>query len=1070
MLKFLFGRSGSGKTAHVINRIRRRVEEGKRTYLLVPEQQAFISESMLAFLPPSSALCFEVVSFTRLCRIVFGEYGGLVDARAGSGARNLVMWQTLREISSILKEYKRVKTDRELSALMLSTVDELRANGITPEDCQRAAEECEDERLAAKLSDVSAIYAGFCENLSSMMGEGAMAAENMLPRLTDLLRQHRYFEGSEIFVDSFQSFTAEERRVLEQLSLQADVTVTFCCDADRRTRRQPHTASICDEVDHFLRFAKEQGVPTESITPDALPRTEKAALLRLEKGLWDFSVRKDSVTPLKKEEEDDVELAVCKNEYEEATFAALRILQAHRSGVPFSSIALIARDVESRKGILDAVLERAGIPYFYSEKTDLSTTAAARLCFSALRCIIYNFRLSDVLTLLKTGLCGIKPIDADLFEDYCYTWSINGSAFADRWSMHPDGYTTDPLTDRAKNILLAANRVRETLIPPLLTLKRRLAAASDDTRESCRALYDYLSDAGLAEELAREAERELSEGHLREAGETLRLYDLLVTAITEISEVLSDTKTSPEDLLLSLEIMLRNTDMGSVPSVSSCVTVGSAATLRVENVRVAILLGLCEGEFPASYSPSGVFNENERGELERLKLKLAAREDTVSSDELFYLYRAMTKPSERLILCTCTSRIGGGTRTPSTAVTRAQLLLPHLKEKKTVFTLSTVRRIAALLEDGEEDDKALAERLSEPPVTEERTDQPISATLVRNIFSSKLYLSKSSISTFAECPYKYWCKYVLALREKKISAVSYNNSGTIIHYILEHFIDECKLPDGSLRQMSDEETVLAVNRLMKQYIDGIGCALPPSAMFTFSRLRDLTLIMVKSVTDEFAASDFRIVAQEMRISESAENALCPIEIRVTEEQDSPVVVLGGTIDRVDCYDNGEKQFLRVVDYKTGTHAFDVARVADGQDLQLPAYLFTAALEENKKYFGSDKPLVPASALFLSATESSGEVSTKRSGFILKDEELLRAASSSMDKQILAGITVKDGVISGGAAVSEEGIAEMDRILRSSIRDCAKSIFDGDAKRTPSKTACKFCFLRDSCPVAVISKY
>jgi ATP-dependent helicase/nuclease subunit B len=257
---------------------------------------------------------------------------------------------------------------------------------------------------------------------------------------------------------------------------------------------------------------------------------------------------------------------------------------------------------------------------------------------------------------------------------------------------------------------------------------------------------------------------------------------------------------------------------------------------------------------------------------------------------------------------------------------------------------------------------------------------------------------------------------------------------------------------------------------MKQYIDGIGCALPPSAMFTFSRLRDLTLIMVKSVTDEFAASDFRIVAQEMRISESAENALCPIEIRVTEEQDSPVVVLGGTIDRVDCYDNGEKQFLRVVDYKTGTHAFDVARVADGQDLQLPAYLFTAALEENKKYFGSDKPLVPASALFLSATESSGEVSTKRSGFILKDEELLRAASSSMDKQILAGITVKDGVISGGAAVSEEGIAEMDRILRSSIRDCAKSIFDGDAKRTPSKTACKFCFLRDSCPVAVISKY
>ena len=75
MLTFLFGRPGSGKTSYIIEQIKGSVASGTQTYLLVPEQQAFISESMLADLPASSALCFEVVSFSRLCEKVFGEIG-----------------------------------------------------------------------------------------------------------------------------------------------------------------------------------------------------------------------------------------------------------------------------------------------------------------------------------------------------------------------------------------------------------------------------------------------------------------------------------------------------------------------------------------------------------------------------------------------------------------------------------------------------------------------------------------------------------------------------------------------------------------------------------------------------------------------------------------------------------------------------------------------------------------------------------------------------------------------------------------------------------------------------------
>jgi ATP-dependent helicase/DNAse subunit B len=221
------------------------------------------------------------------------------------------------------------------------------------------------------------------------------------------------------------------------------------------------------------------------------------------------------------------------------------------------------------------------------------------------------------------------------------------------------------------------------------------------------------------------------------------------------------------------------------------------------------------------------------------------------------------------------------------------------------------------------------------------------------------------------------------------------------------------------------------------------------------------------VIDEFADSSFKVLAQELRISEEREDALKPLEININETPDSPKIILGGIIDRVDFFDGEDKRYIRIVDYKTGSHPFSIEALDDGTDVQLPAYLFTAALEKNKEIIGGEKEIFPASALFLSANESAGKVTPERSGFMLDDIELLRAASGELDKKILAGIDVdkSTGTVKKRNAVSEEEIHEIDRSLRESIACTGRSIFEGKAPRTPSPDACKFCFLRSGCPVA-----
>ena len=199
------------------------------------------------------------------------------------------------------------------------------------------------------------------------------------------------------------------------------------------------------------------------------------------------------------------------------------------------------------------------------------------------------------------------------------------------------------------------------------------------------------------------------------------------------------------------------------------------------------------------------------------------------------------------------------------------------------------------------------------------------------------------------------------------------------------------------------------------------------------------------------------------LDKQKESVYCYIH-RYIQSKDGFVstVFFGGVIDRIDCYDNGDKRFLRVVDYKTGSHKFDASKVATGEDIQLPAYLFTAANESNQKLYGDGGNISPASALFLSADESEGKITPVRSGFILGEDEILNASNNAPEPE---GKKKKKSS-KGDLAVSGEEFKSIESDFRSSISHIGESIYSGNIPKTPSENSCKFCTMRDSCTSAV----
>ena len=141
MLQLILGRSGTGKTGTVFERIR---AEGARRpqILIVPEQRSHDSERALCERVGAQAALFgEVLSFTRLAGRVFDAHGGGAVRSLDAGGRMLLLYAALRQISEQLTVYRRPSRKPAFLTGMLSTVDELKTCRISSDALWKAGEE-----------------------------------------------------------------------------------------------------------------------------------------------------------------------------------------------------------------------------------------------------------------------------------------------------------------------------------------------------------------------------------------------------------------------------------------------------------------------------------------------------------------------------------------------------------------------------------------------------------------------------------------------------------------------------------------------------------------------------------------------------------------------------------------------------------------------------------------------------------------------------------------------------------------------------------------------------------------
>lgn len=1094
MIKFIFGAQGHGKTSYLLELLRKDAEAGKPCLLIVPEQEAVTAERMtLEALPPSAQLTLEVLNFSRLYNRVCREYGGLSYSYITKPQRHVLMWRALRETAPLLKAYgQNAVSDPAFAGTMLSTVSELKCSAVTNGMLEEAASECESTSpsLSARLSDISLIYGAYDLLVSEKYSDSA----DDLSKLCDLLDEHDFFCGRNVYIDSFTSFTAVEHRVMERIFKGADSTVVTV-PLPSPDYSDISTASTEQSLKRLKRDAGRWGGFEPVILTDER-RGFAPPLSYLAENIWRLS----SPSPTSKPSCGGcIVMEICDNAYAEAEAAASHALELLRDGARCRDIVIIMRDASRYTGIIDGALEKAGIPYFFSEKTDICALAPVKLILTAIRIRQYGWRKIDVIAHVKTGLCGFEAEEVDLFEDYINTWNISGARITDgEWTMNPDGYT-GRLTERGRRILRTANSVRERLCASLGELFVLLDSA-DTLPDMCRAIYAYTEKISLRERTSELAARELAFGNKKTASELVGVYDVILRSLADVGEALDSTRASVDDFYTVLKTVFEQTEIGTIPTSVDEITVGSASLLRAAAPDYVLVLGLCEGEFPASTDDTGLLGSHDRGILSELGIDLGADEDVRSSDELMFVKNTFSAPRKRLYLLTHTADGRGSARTPSLPFRRAEKLfcdlVPHrYRGDDLAYLCGSPGSAAAQLRnivspsDRAAATLAVSEKLplvaSMSALSASTDECRISPDTVKGLIGDKIYISPSSLEKYVKCPFGYFAGYMLSLRETKRGTFGANNVGDFVHYVMEHIVAFAVPDEKETRIPTDAEISARVGELVDEYVTLV---VPDDVRRTnrmkhlYGKLRRLSLLIAESVIHELSDSDFRPAFFELHIDGRDGNP-APLDIPL---DNGARLILKGYIDRVDLWRDKDRTYVRIIDYKTGSKQFDLSDLEVGLNTQMLLYLFAVcrapgtSLRTKFESDGTDTLPVPAGVVYLSsafpkiklddfsATEDEitalASEELTRSGLILDDERVINATSRSHSADLLLGISEKDGKYKGKALISSEKFRELFEDVSDTLKQIGKSIYDGIADCSPlaSEDPCRYCKVSPMC--------
>jgi ATP-dependent helicase/nuclease subunit B len=976
-VQFILGRSGTGKTRCCIQAVVDALAEQseQQLILLVPEQATYQAErAILADERIAGYNRLHVLSFDRLQFLLLGKNTAM--PRLSRIGRQMIVHRVLRDNQRKLQLFGTETSRSGVSRQMTRIITELHQCAKTPDDVERLLSElAKDERhhLAfLKFSDIGLIFREYLEFIEGDF----IDPDAQLMRACGAVSSSNLARGARLWVDGFAGFTMAEFAILvELLKVVKDAHIALCLNPSNIDLKNPD-AGMLDDVGLFS--------PTERLYCSLFELIKKSKLKMAKPLILGRAIRFSECRELEHLERhifelqspempapENIHIISAPNERAEVQFVGRQICQLVREkDLRYRDIAVIASDIDRYEHYIRAYFEDYGVPYFIDKRRPLSRHPVVQLVCSAMQVVIGGFMHGDIFACLKTDLVPIKSYDIDLLENYCLAFGISARDWQSNKPWRFAGRDNERFDERQ------INNIRMKVSQPLLWLRDKLystdgQAEALDAGQFTRVIFDFLEQLNVKDTIDNWLKQAGEKKDLAAADEHRQFYNQFLDIFDELVEVFAGRKMSAEDYLSILHSAFSQLTLAFIPPALDQVLVGSIERSRHPDLRAVFLIGTTQKQFPVPVASDSLLTDEDRIAADSADFPLAATTSRTLAERQYLAYIAFTRPSEYLWV-TYPSVDDKGTAVPrSQFIGELESLFENLGEEsiagrqdgiENVYSEAELTELLcsglgrdffvpeavnggqyAELLDAICSDKQLAELGSKVLYSLNYDNRDLlDADIVREVFGPRIKSSATRLGTFAACPYQYFARYTLELKERQEFKFEPLDLGAFYHRVLDALLKRLNEEGKDFATTDNGELI----KLLKEEIEKLTKSDSFISNFVSRRgYNEFIIISAGGILEDFVlamaqmvrAGSFRPKLSEVSFGEAGEmrRSLGNYELNLP---DGRVLSLNGKIDRLDFSDVEGQEAAIVFDYKRRGTSFNWAEFCHGLDMQLPIYM------------------------------------------------------------------------------------------------------------------------------------
>lgn len=1086
-LRFIYGKSGTGKTTYCFNQIKKLMSENKKVYIITPEQFSFTAENNLMQMCEKNAVInAEVITFERMAYRVINEIGGVANTAITNAGKAMLLANIIEKQKENLNFLG--KTDKNLD-LSLRAITELKKNNVTVQLLEDNIENIEDNYLKLKLKDIKLLYSEFNKEILNKYLDN----DDLLTIVKDKIKKSAMFKDSYIFIDEFAGFTKQEYNIIEELlKISNEVNITMCTDELNENKDNENDVFSPNKktIEKLYKIANLNNIKIENaIQLGDTYRYKSEELQHLEKNLYSLSTKKYE------NKCKDIKLFLANNNYSEIENVANNIVELVRDEqYRYKDIAIITKQIQDYSSLIKAIFKKYNIPVFIDEKKDLNQNILVKYIIAVLDIFAKNWSAESVFNYLKVGFSELEDNDIFILENYCKKYGITGfKKFTNEWQI----------TTESKENIEKLNALRLKIITPLIKFKETLGK-NKTAKDITISLYNFLEETNVKEVLLNKINFLKEQGMIDLANIYNTSWDLLIDILDELVLCLGEEKISFENYTNVLKAGFNNSSLGKIPATLDEVIVGDVDRTRSGKKKVIFIIGINDGKFPSVNKNEGFINDEERIILKEKGIELAKTTKEQIYDENFNIYKAFSVAEEKLYLSYSASDNEGKGLRKSVLINKIKKIFPNIQEEsdiiqsKTYISSKDITFDLLLLNlrkylNGEEIDLIWLEIYkiyNEDTEYKEKLGKAIQGFYYSNIgeniskenleklYGDTLQTSISKLESYKKCPFLYYLKYGLKLSDRTELKLEKMDTGTLMHDIIDDFFELLKEKNISVKDIEEEqidkiiEEILNAKLQLKQ--NYVFNSIPKYVVLT-KRLKKVLIRAIKYIINTLKYSNFKVLGTEIEFGENKQYE--PIRIDLGNGKKVEII---GKIDRVDIAENKNGKYIRIIDYKSSVKSIDLNEVVAGIQIQLLTYLDAVSKKENADlagvlYFNLIEPIIKAKNKNLTEEELEQEIRSnfKMNGLILGDVEVVKMMDNNLvagNSNIIPAYIDKDGNLSKNkpSILEKEDFKALQNNIEKVIKQISQEIMSGEIAQKPvyfyknKRTACEFCSYKSIC--------